>query len=392
MSEAVESKPRTRDRSQGSTRRVVLYALLGALLASFLALADAHRVGIGWVALIQPGEDGGLVETLESDFPSVDIPEGRGHDGQYFYAVARSPTDLDSLAEDLDRARYRLQRPLFSALAWMFHPFGGGYGLLASIIFVGVSSVVLLGLAAGFLATRLGGPPALALIVPLLPGPIWSLRLGLADNLALGLTLLFLWSAIGGGSRAATLFAVFAVMTKEAMLVVVVAHAVVRRERSAAIPALVSIGTAGAWWIMVRAVVESTGRQVEEIGSPFGGVSSNLDLWIGGEHRLAGSMVAAAFFLAVLVAVMRGPSHPLFAVVLASALFLAFLGPDVLGLDHNGTRAVTPTWVLALVALATASPTRTTGEGSAVRPKRDHRADLLRAGDAGAGGGIERAE
>lgn len=334
---------------------VVLCALAGAAAAIGLAALDVQSSQMGWVALIQPGTDGDAASLIMEDFPDVELLSGRGHDGQYFYAAARGPTDTHELTGQLDRPRYRLQRPLFSALSWALHPTGGGYGLVAAMAIVGSAALVLLGIGAGGLSVHLGGPAWIAGVVPLLPGPIWSFRLGLADNLALGLALLCVLSAIEGRQRRAVVLAVLAVLTKEAILVLIVAHALFHRRRSSGLAAAAAASAVAAWWLVLRLVIESNEPNATEFAFPLAGIAGNVGHWSSGSDLLAASMVVFSLALALVVLFRRGPAHPLFGPLLASAGFGLILGVDVLGLDHNGTRAIAPTLVLAILVLVTPS-------------------------------------
>src|SRR5690606_32547344 len=121
-----------------------------------LVLVNVRVNGGNTLGLVQPGADGPAVEVFAEDFPAVELPEGLGHDGQQFYAIARNPLDVEAVSEHLDRSRHRYQRPLFPLLAWALHPSGGGYGLIAAFAVVGIASVFLVGVAAGALSTTLG--------------------------------------------------------------------------------------------------------------------------------------------------------------------------------------------------------------------------------------------
>lgn len=333
--------------------RLVRLALAGTMIVSLAVAIDLDRQGGNTVGLIQPGASGPSAAVFERDFPDLDLPSGIGHDGQQFYAVARAPMHLDEVSADLDRPRYRLQRPVFPVLAWGLHPSGGGYGLVAAIAVIGVVAVFLLGLGAGALSAKLGGGAWPAVAMPLLPGTYAALRISLADTLALALVLLSLAAAERARPGAATVAAVLAALTKESVLVVVIAHAVFRRTRASVVAALVSTATAGLWWIALRFLVDADSDQVLEFTWPLGGVVENAGDWLSGENWIAGVTVVVAFGLAGFAVWRRGVRHPLFGALAATAVFSIFLGPDVLGPAFNGPRTIGPVLVLAILTLGT---------------------------------------
>ena len=327
-------------------------------------MIDLDAKGGNTVGLIQPGTDGPSAPVFEHDFPDLTLPDGLGHDGQQFYVMARSPTDLDGLTDHLDRPRYRLQRPLFPALAWMLHPSGGGYGLVAAIAAVGAAAVFLSGVAAGGLAAQLGGGTWPAVLVPILPGAYAALRLSLADTLALGLALTAILLAERRRAGPAVVAALLAVLTKESILVLLVGHALFRRTKASVQAAVAATAVAGAWWIALRLLVDADSTQVLEFTWPFGGVVRSLDDWFTGKDWIAGVTVAGTYALAAIALRQRGTSHPLFGALLATTAFSVFLGPDVVGLDFNGPRTLGPVLVLAILTMGTPAERPTVVERS----------------------------
>lgn len=344
--------------------RLIRFALAGTALLVAGAFLDLEAKGGNTVGLIQPGADGPSAAVFAEDFPELTLPQGLGHDGQQFYAVARNPLDLDDVSEDLDRPRYRLQRPLFPLLAWALHPSGGGYGLVAAFAVVGIVAIFALGLAAGSLSTTLGGGAWPAALAPILPGTYSAFRLTLADTLALALALFVLTAAERKRPYRAVVAAVLAALAKESMLVLVVGHAALRRSRAAVLAAVVSVATTAAWWLALRFLVDADKRQVLEFSWPFGGVVTNLDDWVRGDDWISGVTVVGTFVLAGLALRLRGTTHPLFAALAATTAFSIMLGPDVLGPSFNGPRTLGPLLLLAILTLGTPTPLE---HGSALR-------------------------
>jgi hypothetical protein len=333
--------------------RIVRLALIGTVVMVLGVFADVEADGGNTVGLVQPATDGPAADVFQEDFPDLVLPGGIGHDGQQFYVIARSPTDLDGLTENLDRPRYRLQRPLFPLLAWALHPGGGGYGLVAALVVVGAASVFLAGIAAGALSRRLGGGAWPALLIPLLPGTYAALRLTLADTLALGLVLGSLYASERGRPAGAVVAGVLAVLAKESILVVLIGHALFRRTRASIAAAVAAGGAVALWWLVLRFVVDATSSQVLEFTWPFGGVVRSIDDWLGGDDLVAAAAVVITYLLAAAALWFRSVRHPLFGALLAVSAFSVFLGPDVVGLDFNGPRTLGPVTVLAILTLGT---------------------------------------
>ena len=106
---------------------------------------------------------------------------------------------------DLDRPRYRLQRPLLPWLAWAVHPSGGGVGLVYAFLLVGFAALVVGGVSLGAISVTLGGRAWPALAFPLLPGGYVCLRISVADTLSVALALLAIALALRSRWRSAIL-------------------------------------------------------------------------------------------------------------------------------------------------------------------------------------------
>lgn len=343
--------------------RILLLALVGTTITVLLVANDASDAD-HITNMLLPGEVGPSVEAVLADIPEADLAPGRGHDGQQFYAVARGPMHLDEAAQHLDRPRYRLQRPLFPVLAWALHPSGGGTGLVVALLAVGIAGVVLTGLAAGALSTTLGGGTWPAFVIAALPGSYVSLRITVADTLALGLVLGALWAVESGRARLGVVAAVAAVLTKESMLVLLVAHALARRTRASVQAAGAALVTTAGWWVALRFLVESDVPQVKEFTWPFGGMVVYADEWWAGDNRVGAAMAIGSFALAFVALWRRGPRHPLFGPLAAMTLFGSVLGASVIALNFNATRTLGPLLALAILTLGTPTPAPDPGTGS----------------------------
>lgn len=345
-------------------RSLAVLSLLGTLAVVAFTLQDfSARGGRNPLSLIQPGAKGPSREAIEHDFPDADLPPGLGHDGQQFYAIARAPMHLDEAAEQLDRPRYRLQRPVLPWLAWAAHPTGGGTGLIWAIFAVNVGALFAAGLAGGALSVSWHGPRWVAAVIPLLPVGYASLRISVADMLALALVLCALAADVRGRTAIACLLATAAALSKESILVVVLGWALTRLSRSSVLVLLASGGVAFGWWLALHALVDSPTASVVEFGAPFRGLTASFERWSSGDDLWAAAAVIGGLVSGA-SALTRRWGHPLTGGIVLSLLFIVPLNVSVLGLDFNGMRAIGPLTALALIAWATpnacASPAKRT--------------------------------
>lgn len=332
-------------------RRSVLLALL---LASALVMLDLARTSTKPLNLVQPGLRGPSAELFERDFPDSFIPDSVGLDGQQYYAIARSPFDLDDTAQHLDRPRYRLQRPLLPWLAWLGHPSGGGNGLIASFAVVGLASIALLAHAIGSITVSLGGRPWPAAAVGLFPGVWWSLRVTVADTLATALALACVALLLRDRVRPAVAAACAAVLAKETAAVLLTGWLIAdwrdgKRWRVVAS----SFGLALAWACYLRWRLPGS-ESIGELTVPLAGlVGAVRDRWLEG-HELWGLLAAALALATAAAALARaGWRHPLGPAIVVQLAFLSVANADVIGNDFGAGRATLPLLAVSLVAWAT---------------------------------------
>ena len=357
------------------------WALLGTfVMTAIVALQVATSPG-GSLALVDPGRAGPASAAIHTDFPGAHVEPGVGLDGQQYYAVARDPFHPQSTARNLDRPRYRLQRPLFPILAWALHPEGGGTGLIVAFAVVGVAALLLGGVATGALAVTFGGSPALAAVFALLPGAYFSLRYTLADALALALAIAAVAASARGHGRRAILLAVLAVLAKETTIVVFVGWALARRTRSrvllVVVPVLVAVAWAGILWLAVPA-----GHAVgDELGLPFVGIADAATrIWGHGYQPWGMICTVAALALGIVALRRHGLRHPLSWTVLTSLAFVTLMGADVVGMDFGSPRSMMPLHLFAILLLCTpVAAALREGPPQLPRPRRAQRAEILAA-------------
>jgi hypothetical protein len=341
-----------------SRARVAILIVVAVLWAAFLVFLQTRETGDPLLALITPGKSGPAWPLVREDFPeSIDaVPDGPGHDGQMFYAIARHPLPLAAAVPYLDRPCYRLQRPLMPWLAHLLHPSGGGRALIRALVGVNVAGLLVGALATAGLLTRLGGRPELAAAFPMLGGALATLRLGTADGVATACVVAALYAFVARRPTSAIGCAVLAVLAKESMLGVLAGALLWSRSRDGALLFVVPAAVAAGWRLWVRHAVGCSIETNFELAAPFTGLLDSARVWASGQQLMAAVWVAPTILLALLALRRRGLRHPCGWPILLQLASICVLSIHVLGLDFNGPRATLPLAVLTLVALATPRP------------------------------------
>ena len=167
-----------------SLRWFVIGCAVG-VLAQVLHLAP---LGFDAAATLRVGSESAALHVIVSDLGRVPVTEGQGHDGQYYYLIARDPFGLRDYPALTDDGGYRFRRPLSGWLA-------GGMGLLPATVVVWSLSlweIVGFGLTAAALAALMShlGARRWAMVGALGSVGLWiSVQLVTPDALALGLAL-----------------------------------------------------------------------------------------------------------------------------------------------------------------------------------------------------------
>jgi len=334
-------------------KALIVLALVGTALGTGLALLDLSRTQDTNGGLIHTGPAGPAAALMARELPQEPQFSKGEHDGPMYYAIARSPTDLATASQSLDRPRYRLQHPLLSWVAWAIHPSGGGMALVWSFFAVTVVAIFIGSLSMGALSCTLRGPPYLALLFGILPGAVMSLRISVADALGVSLLLLALLLSLRNHTVWSVVVACAAVLAKEPMILGLIGFALWRRDRAGIAVAVAPIAVMGAWALYLANTVAAGGDRIMEFGVPFVGIGSAVRTWVTGNDAYAMLSVVPALVIGVYGLAKRGLAHPL---VLALGLQLAFmllLTRDVIGFERNGTRMSLPVLALGIVVLAT---------------------------------------
>jgi hypothetical protein len=335
--------------------RIVFWALAGTVAAAVLVLANLSdtREDLGDLVDARPGTP--AAPLLERELGADAVRPGGGHDGAYFYAVARDPFDLETAAANIDAPRYRLQRIVYPLLAWALHPTGGGPGLVWSMFAVGVLATFAGGVGAGVLSVSFGGPTWPAVTFGLLPGTVLSLRISVADPLALALAVWALIFARRGAWPAAVMTACAAVLTREVMLLVLIGFLVYRHDRKGVLLVVVPATVSVVWAATLYAVVPSGYNEGGTLALPFTGLTTAVRFWLKGYEPLGFVTVLAAVVLGLAALRAGGWGHPLTPVIIIQLVLLVCSHADVLAPERNGSRVVMPLLVFSLIVVANRS-------------------------------------
>lgn len=291
----------------------------------------------------------------------VIVPHVDGHDGRFFWVLARDPLLLHphDVASNLDRPGYRVQRVLYPLLAAPWRVAGENalvWGLLVNnlvIVFVG-------GLVAGSLAVALRAPPRAAYAFALSPAVLIATVMDGSDALALAALLGTVLFVVRGRTWPAVCAAVVAVLAKEPSLLglaglAVLAPRVPRRTRVAivAVPTVAAV----AWGLYARARLGWPASGVEEFAAPFYGyVDAYRRGWrpVGNWGDAAAAAVLVPLLVVIAVRWWRRP-NALLAAALPFVALVPFFSAQVLDLMVNTMRAVGP--AITLLWLDAYSPT-----------------------------------
>jgi hypothetical protein len=163
--------------------------LTGIAIAAVMQWHQLYSSGQGLAMTLRVGDTSPARSVIEAELGDVPVTRGAGHDGQYYYLIARHPVPDPESALLFDDPGYRYRRILYPLLA-------GGFGRLGPrATLAGLSIWAALGMgaaaaAASQLADRVGAPWWTVLGVIANPGLWLSTQLATPDTLALALALM----------------------------------------------------------------------------------------------------------------------------------------------------------------------------------------------------------
>lgn len=341
--------------TDASRRMIWAAALVGSALGLLITLVPT-LAGEPLTRMLRVGVESDALPFIASEFDTVLVTAGAGHDGQYNYLVARDPFGLEGPIELAGDPGYRLRRAL---LGWT----AGLWGFASP-------STVLLGFA---LLTAAGWGLATAALADLMlhfRAPRWvlvgslgamgmwlSVELATTDTLMMGFGLLGLALVARDRTVWAALAFSASVLAKETGLAFAAAAAgwllIERRYREATITAMVPAGVLVAWAGWIEAVVGGGFSTKGNVDVPLRGLLTSAVSWESGSDLVLG--LAALLTLAVGVAGLWS-RHPLVRLAILPWLALAVVSSDLVwGDGNNAARVFAPLWALGVLGIGTLS-------------------------------------
>jgi len=313
------------------------------------------------VAVIDPASQSPVAPLFHRDFPDYQLPVGAGHDGEWFYALAREPMHIHDASAYVDRPRYRFQRVLLPVLAWILHPQGGGRGLAVAMWIVAAFGVWLMGFGGAMLAHALRAPPhrveVVAVLCPLLPATFSTLDLTVADTLALGLVVSAIALDAFGYRKSALATAILAVLAKEVMVLVLLGWILRPGGRGSMRMFTIPLAVVAAWWLALWAMFPHDNGHSDEL-TFVRGLTRAVGEWLHGHSAIAAISMLVAVALGIAVLVRDRMQSPLAVAILLQLLVLPCLSPVVLANDWNGPRASGALLLLSVIAISSPRATR----------------------------------
>lgn len=228
---------------------------------------------------------------VEWSLPVRTYPDRTGYDGQFFLMLAQDPFLRGRESAGLDLPRYRANRILWPLLAWATgfgDPVWRMYGLfLWNAVFVAVGAWALAHWAVDYHRSPLWG-----LLYPLHIGVLVCLWRMLGDVAATSLLLLTVLALARGYERTSAACLALALLARETALVaavVLIGHALVRRNPRTTLLYLSAVGIAGMWWGYVwhvSAGSHAPGGAGGIFGPPFAGIAQGAGVFLGEDKPL----------------------------------------------------------------------------------------------------------
>lgn len=338
--------------SEFAIRKPVLWLAAGLLVGLAIQTSQARYAG-NWSGLISAGSDSPLLPILAREIPDLVVFPGEGHDGQATYGVGLDPL-LRERPPIVPDASYRYRRILLPLL-------GSGFGVIqGQPLLFALTTLNVLGFGLGCWAAamiaesrRLAGWISVAALANV---GIWlSLQTTTPDAFAFGLMMLGVAMAIRGRSGAAAVLQAVAILTKETYAVVsvgLIAWALARRDRKAAVGYAMALLPAGAWSAYLAITLREGLATGGNLGIPFTGLLEAAPLWPGTGLRdqILTALTLAGLGLAVYVTVRQRSGVWPFLIV--PWILLALVSSHwIWDLGNNSIRSLAPLLSFAFFAL-----------------------------------------
>ncbi len=343
-------------RTEAPNGRFLLLVGLGA--AAVMVVVLATRLG-GLSALLTVGERVPVRALIEEELPGVTVYAETGHDGQFYYAIARDPLAAGPAPDLLALPTYRYVRIGYPLLA-------GGFGAFSPEVTVAGMLVLAL---AGFgitvvatyrLAWREDLPSWVAPLAAASLPALLSVRFLMADSLAMGLGLLGVLWFLEGRDRAAVVVLALAALTKETYLLLPLAMAASiasadwrsSHARRRALSYLLVPALPLALWTGFVVMRLGWGNSPNALAWPFVGIVDSIARWDQAPGReVAFAVIALAALVAALVAVVLLRDRRWAWLVMPWVALLVISSDLVWAFGNNALRVAAPLWTFAVLGL-----------------------------------------
>jgi hypothetical protein len=340
------------------TRSLAAWFFISVLIVtSFQAAGVWGHGGGNWGWLLHVGTAHPLRSRIENELGPV--ASENGHDGQFFYAIARDPIGRRGTPELLkaDNPWYRYRRILYPLLA-------GGFGLfgpkttLYGLIFWSWVGFGLMGAATADICDQLCIEKIFLLSSIFNPGILFSGVLLTSDvlGLGLGLTGLTLW--LRRWRSSSILFLALSALARETLILIAWSIALVawqqRRPKEAVAVAVLPLMPVMAWSAVTWVLLPDSGAALHHFSFPGLGILMSVQEWCTMEdsfgHIAFGAigigMIVAAF---ALIPVCRN-KYVMWGMVTWG--FLGLLSSRwVWMFPENAVRAIAPLWAFLLLCV-----------------------------------------
>lgn len=233
------------------------------------------------------------------------LTDSFGYDGQFYYRIALNPLTREKteFGIEIDSPRYRHQRILYPALAWVFS-FGNPLMVTNSLILINYLALIAIGYTAGQYAKMSGRHAIWGLAFSLYPGFLLTLSRDLAEITEATLILAGMVALERNQTTIASAWFSLAIFAKETALITAVSLISQKKNWSVAILPLLVYGAwqlfLNRWWGYLL------GKSLNvNLGWPLLGIIQGFEITNNPERWLIEIILLGVFFLSVLFSLQR---------------------------------------------------------------------------------------
>jgi MFS family permease len=343
-------------------RTLLAWALLGLVVGVFAQWTQLRGVDWDLNAVLRVGAESEARNVIVEELGSVPVTRGTGHDGQYFYLIARDPWAGKGYADLTDDGGYRFRRPLYGWLA-------GGFGTFSPrMTLIGLAVVAIFGMALAAAATAdvasLLGTRWWAVFGVLGNLGLWlSVQLVTADALAMALAMLAVSLALRDRTGWAVLALAAAALTKDAYLLFAIGLGGWRffehKRQSAVALAVVPAIPLMLWVAWLARQVDGSLSAKDNFAWPLVGLIESFSQWETTSDLVQAIVALLAMAGALIIVVVT--RHRLLGWLTVPWVVVALISSVVVwGDGNNAVRVFAPLWLFTWLGAAWLVQSRTT--------------------------------